>query len=129
MLIAFLIRLGINAVALAVTAWLLPGIHFGANDNNLVTLVLVALVFGIINAFVKPILALLTCPLYVLTLGLFTLVMNALMLLLTSSISQALGLDFVVDGFWDALVGALVISIVSFVLSLIIPDDVERGKV
>lgn len=130
MLIAFLIRVAINAVALAITAYLLPGINFGAENtgSNVVSLVVVALIFGIVNAIIKPILAFLTCPLYILTLGLFTFVMNALMLLLTSSIARAIGLDFYVDGFFSALIGAIIIGIISFVLSLIIPDKWERGR-
>jgi putative membrane protein len=127
-MIPLLIRLAINAVALAVAAWLLPGIQFGPGDNNFVALIVVALIFGLLNAIVKPILALLTCPLYILTLGLFTFVMNALILLLTSWIAERIGFDFSVDGFVTALIGAIIISIVSFVLSLLIPDSLEFGK-
>lgn len=129
MLIAFIIRVAINAAALAVAAWLLPGINFGDNSSssNFVSLIIVALIFGLVNAVIKPVLSLLTCPLYILTLGLFTFIMNALMLLLTSSIARAIGLDFYVQGFLDALLGAIIIGIVSFVLSLIIPDKWERG--
>lgn len=118
---SFLIRLIINAVAIAATAALLPGITI-AQNNYIVTLIIVAIIFGVVNAVIKPILAILTCPLYILTLGLFTFVMNALMLLLTSWISDQAELGFHVDGFWTALVGAIVISLISFVLSAFIRD-------
>jgi putative membrane protein len=83
----------------------------------------VALVFGLVNALIRPLLSLLTCPLIILTLGLFTLVINAAMLLLTSALSGAVGLAFVVDGFWPAFWGALIVSIVSFVVTLLIRED------
>ena len=119
-----LLRWLINAVALLVAAWLVPGIRLaaagrGATDNDWVTLALVALLFGVINAVIRPLVILLSLPLEILTLGLFTFVINALMLLLTSGIAQRLHLGFRVDGFWPAFVGALVISLVSFLLSRI----------
>jgi putative membrane protein len=119
-----LLRRLINAVALLVAAWLVPGIRLaaagrGATDNDWVTLALVALLFGVINAVIRPLVILLSLPLEILTLGLFTFVINALMLLLTSGIAQRLHLGFRVDGFWPAFVGALVISLVSFLLSRI----------
>jgi len=117
-----LLRWLINAVALLVAAWLVPGIGLGAanhapTQNDWTTLAVVALIFGVVNAIIRPIVMLLSLPLTILTLGLFTFVINALMLLLTSGIAQRLHLGFRVDGFWSAFVGALVISIVSFVLS------------
>jgi putative membrane protein len=118
----FLIRLLINAVALWVATRIVPGIEIGG-QNYIVTLLVVAVIFGAVNAVIKPILAALTCPLYILTLGLFTFVVNALMLLLTSGIADLLGLRFSVGGFIPALLGAIVISIVSFVLSLIVSEE------
>ena len=115
-----LLRLLINAVALYVAARLVPGIHIG--DNVMVVLG-VALVFGLVNAIIRPLLALLTCPFIILTLGLLTLVINAVMLLLTSAFSRAVGLTFVVEGFWPAFWGALVVSIVSLVVTLVIRED------
>ncbi len=120
----FVIRLLINAAGLWVATLIVPGIGIGS-ENYLTTLFVVALIFGLVNAVIKPILATLTCPLYILTLGLFTFVVNALMLLLTSFIVRLIGLDFRVDGFWAALLGAIVISIVSFILSIFINE--ERG--
>ena len=117
-----LLRLVINAVALLVTAWIIPGIHLGAagphpTKHDWTTLLIVALIFGVVNALIRPIIFLLSLPLEILTLGLFTFVINAFMLLLTSWIAQGMGLGFRVDGFLPALLGALIISVVSFVLS------------
>jgi putative membrane protein len=92
----FLLRLLINAVALLITAWIIPGIHLGAagphpTTKDWVTLLIVALIFGLVNAVIRPILILLSLPLEILTLGLFIFVINAFMLLLTSWIAQAMG--------------------------------------
>jgi putative membrane protein len=118
----FLIRLLINAAGLWVATQIVPGITIGS-ANYLATLFLVALIFGLVNAVIKPILAVLTCPFYILTLGLFTFVVNALMLLLTSYIVGLIGLDFRVDSFLAALLGAIVISVVSFVLSIFLNEE------
>lgn len=118
----FLIRVLINALAVWVATRIVPGIELGA-ENYIATLFLVAIIFGVVNAVIKPILATMTCPLYILTLGLFTFVINALMLWLTSVIATALGLRFTVDGFVAALLGAIVVSVVSFVLSLVLNED------
>ncbi|HYT33195.1 MAG TPA: phage holin family protein, partial [Thermoanaerobaculia bacterium] len=101
----FLLRLLINAVALWVATRIVPGVTFTGETGYLVV---VALVFGLLNALVRPILTLLTCPLLVLTLGLFTFVINAVILLLTSALSEKLGIGFSVSGFWAAFLGALV---------------------
>jgi putative membrane protein len=111
MLRSFIIRLIINAIALYVTASILPGITL--RDDSVGTLLLIALVFGIVNAIVKPITTLLTCPMIILTLGLFSLVINALMLLLTSAL---LGAEtFHIDGFWTALLAGIVMAIVAMI--------------
>jgi len=115
-----LIRLLANAVGLYVAARVVPGISVG--ENWLVVLG-VALVFGLVNALIGPLLKLLTCPLIILTLGLFTLVINGVLLLLTSGLSRAVGLSFTVEGFWPAFWGALVISIVSFVMTLVFHEN------
>jgi putative membrane protein len=114
----------LNAAALWVAAWLLPGLDF---QGTIVQLLLVAAVFGIVNSLVRPILTVLTCPLIVLTLGLFTLVINALMLLLTGALSERWGLGFAVSGFWAAFWGGLVVGLVSVVLSLALPGPREEG--
>ena len=85
-------------------------------------LLLVALVFGLLNALLRPLLALLSCPLVILTLGLFTLVINAVILWLTSALSESLGIGFHVEGFLAAFLGALVVSIVSILLSVFVRD-------
>jgi putative membrane protein len=122
----FLIKIAVNAVALWVAAWIIPGISFGDGKfgSRFATIVLVALVFGLINAIVKPIAKLLSFPLIILTLGLFTFIVNAFMLQLTEWVADPLGLSFVIDHFWwDAVLGALIITIVSMVLGWVLPDD------
>lgn len=117
---AWLIRIATNACALAVAAWLFQGIKItGDNDRDRVlTLLVVALLFGVVNEFVRPIVAFLSIPLYLLTLGLMFFVVNALMLMLTSWVSGLLDLGFHVDGFWAAFLGGLIVSVVSLLLSL-----------
>jgi putative membrane protein len=115
----FLVRLLINAVALWVAVKLVPGITY---SGDLLPLLAVALVFGVVNAFLRPILKLLTLPLIFLTLGLFALVVNGLMLSLTSYLAGALGLPFHVEGCWTAIFGALVVSIVSALLSVFLAE-------
>lgn len=120
-----LVRWVINAVALWAAASVVPGIH---NDGGWGVLFVVALIFGLVNALIRPLLTLLTCPLIILTLGLFTLVINALMLWLASWLGRQAGLGFYVDGLWPAFLGALVVSVVSWVLSVFIRDERERRK-
>lgn len=115
-----LLRWLINAVALYVADKLVDGI--GA-DGDWQVLLIMALVFGLVNALVRPILKFLTCPLIMLTLGLFTLVINALMLMLASWLVTLFGLDPYVQDFRSAFLGALVTSVVSFVLTMLIGDD------
>jgi putative membrane protein len=119
----FLIRLVVTAVALWVAVEFVPGLHW---SGPLVGLLEVAIVFGLLNAIVRPLLAMLTCPLVVLTLGLFLLVLNGLMLWLTALLSGRLGLGFRVDGFVPALIGALVVSVTSAILNLVVADPNER---
>ncbi len=122
-----LLRWIINAVAIAVTVMVVPGISGGGADNALsidpVSLMAVALIFGLVNALIRPILKLLSCPLVLLTLGLFVFIINAAMLLLTSAIAQSLGLNFYVDGFIPALFGSIIISLISIVLNLFIREE------
>lgn len=112
-----IVRLLINAAALWAATRVVPGISF-TGDWRL--LFVVALVFGALNVSVRPVLWVMTLPLLLLTLGLFTFFLNALMLWLTGAISGALGLGFHVEGFGAAFLGALVMSIVSFMLSLVV---------
>ena len=119
-----LIRLLINAAALWVAVRLVPGVSF-SGDGRL--LLVVALVFGVLNASVRPLLWVLTLPFLVLTLGLFTFVLNALLLWLTSALSGALGLGFHVDGFGAAFLGALVVSAVSILLSMFVSPSASES--
>lgn len=124
----FLIRVGINAVALWVAALVVPGVDLAENQTSwttkVVTIVLVALLFGLVNAVIKPIVKFFSFPFVILTLGLFTFVVNAFMLQITEWISDGVGLSFRIDSFfWDAVLAAIVITLVSWVLSVILPDD------
>lgn len=92
----------------------------------MLALLAVAVVFGLVNGLIRPIVRLLTLPLFILTLGLFTFVVNALMLLLTSWLSERLDLPFRVHGFGAALLGAVIVSVVSFLLNVLLPDRYER---
>ncbi|EFL24727.1 MULTISPECIES: phage holin family protein [Streptomyces] len=114
-----------NAGALGVAIWLLKDITLtGENTGRqTITLILVALLFGVVNVVVKPIVKLLAFPLFILTLGLITLVINALMLLLTSWLAGQLDLSFHVDGFGAAFLGGLIVSIVAWALHVVLPDD------
>jgi len=116
-----LVQLLINTAALLVAVLLVPGLDFDfAPDGAIARFAIVAFIFGAVNTLVRPVLQLLTLPITVVTLGLFLLVINALMLLLTDLISDQLALGLVVQDFWAAVLGALVVSIVGTVLSLVV---------
>jgi putative membrane protein len=119
-----IIRTAVNAIAIWVATKIVPGIAY----DSVVSLVGVALLFGLVNAFLRPVLRLLTCPLILVTLGLFTFILNALLFMLTAWLGRVFGLGFHVDGFWAAFWGALVISIVSVLLSLVIKEKDEEKR-
>lgn len=122
----FVLRVLISGVALWLAEILLSGMEItGATTTGgrIGIILLVALVFGLVNAIVKPIVKLISLPLYILTLGLFTLVVNALMLMLTAWITEQTDWGLRIDGFGTAVIGALIVSIVTFVLSLAIPES------
>ncbi|MET9112800.1 phage holin family protein [Streptomyces longwoodensis] len=121
----FVVKTIANAGALAVAVWLLDKITLTGDSTGkkVGTLIVVALLFGLVNSFVKPLVQVLTFPLFILTLGLITLVVNALMLLLTSWLAGKLDLSFHVEGFWTAVLGGLIISIVSWALNMVLPDE------
>ena len=121
----FFLRWAINAIALYVGVPFVPAINFEGCWTGLLWL---ALIIGLLNALVRPVLKLLTFPLIILTLGLFTVVINTIVLMLTSSIGQAFNLGLTVDGFWSALLGSIVISLVSVVLSLILRDELKGRR-
>lgn len=113
------LRLIINALALWVAAWAVPGVTL---QGDLWELFVVAIIFGLVNALIRPVVRFLALPLLVLTLGLLTFVINAFMLWLTAALTESL----VVTGFWPAFWGALVVSVVSFVLSLLLGEKVRK---
>ena len=119
----FVTWLAVNTLAVGLAAWLFDGITVSGDSTTeeAVTLIIVGLIFGVITAFIRPIVNFLSIPLIILTLGLMLLVVNALMLLLTSQIAEWVDLGFHVDGFWTALWGSIVISIASLILEAIFP--------
>lgn len=126
----FLTWLVSNAVALAVAAWIFEGIWFeGARhgsaeiQDKLVPLLVVALILGVVSAFVKPVLQILSIPFIIVTLGLFLLVINACMLMLTSWLAGKLDVGFHVDGFWTAVGGAIVITVVNWIVDGLIGTE------
>jgi putative membrane protein len=120
--------LAVNALALGAAVWLFDGITLtgGTDTDKVVKLVIVGAIFGLISSFVRPIVKFLSLPLIILTLGFMLLVINALMLLLTSKIAGSVDLGFHVDGFWVALFGSIVISVASIILEAIFPDPDRR---
>jgi putative membrane protein len=119
----FLVRLLVNAAALWVATQVVPGVSF---DGGPLPMLGVALVFGVLNASLRPLAKILTFPLIIVTLGIFALVINGLMLWLTSALSSTLGLGFHVSGFWAAFWGALVVSLVGLLLSMLIREPARR---
>lgn len=119
----FVIRLVFTAIALWVAVHFVPGIE---HTGPTLDLLWVALIFGLVNALVRPLLLTLSCPLVLLTLGLFVFVLNALMLWLTGALAEAFGLAFHVDGFIPALIGGLVVGVVSAVLNLVAGTSKEE---
>ena len=118
----FFIRWVINAIALYLAIFLLDGrgLEF---TGTWVSIIWLALIFGLVNAFLRPLLALLTCPLIILTLGLFTLLINTFLFWLTGQIGQAFNLGLTVEGFWPAFLGGLIVSVVSIIMSMFLRDE------
>ncbi|HEY3014565.1 MAG TPA: phage holin family protein [Nocardioides sp.] len=114
-----------NAVALAVAAWLLDGIGFEGADwqAKLKPLLIVALILGLVSVIVKPVVKMLSLPFIILTVGLFLLVVNALMLLLTEWIADQVDVGFYVNGFWIAVLGALIITLVTGFIDAVVDKD------
>lgn len=124
----FILRLAINAIALYLAVYFLPGIDL---RSDLTSILWLALIFGLVNALVRPLISILTCPLIILTLGLFTLVINTFMFWLTSVIGQSFGIALIISEpvWWNAFLGGLVVSVVSVVMTLILKDELKgRGK-
>jgi len=123
----FILRWAINAIALYLAVLILPGIDL---KSNLVSILWLALIFGLVNALFRPLIQLLTCPLIMLTLGLFTLVINTFLFWLTSVIGQSFGFGLTISNpvWWNAFLGGLVVSIVSVVLTLILNDELKSHR-
>jgi putative membrane protein len=121
--------LATNAVALAVAAWIFDGIGFEGADwqDKFWPLLFVALILGIVNSFVSPILKFLSIPFIIITLGLFLLLINALMLLFTEWLAGLFDIDFYVNGFWNAVGGAIVITIVTWIVGLVLGDATDHA--
>jgi putative membrane protein len=128
--VRFLTWLVTTAIALAIAAWLVEGIRFTGPvhgeaelKHKLVPLLLVALILGVVTSFVKPILTILSIPFIIVTFGLFLLVINAGMLMLTGWLAEQLDIGFRVDGFWPAVGGAIVITVVTWIVDGLIGDS------
>jgi putative membrane protein len=121
----FILRWAINAIALYLAVVILQGIDLA---SDLVSVLWLALIFGLINALFRPLIQLLTCPLIILTLGLFTLVINTFLFWLTSVIGQSFGFGLIISEpvWWNAFLGGVVVSIVSIVLTMILKDELKR---
>ena len=117
-----ILRWAINAVALWVAITFIPGIHA---QGGWISLLGLALIFGFVNALFRPLLKFLTCPLIILTLGLFTLLINTFLLWLTSQIGQIFNIHLVIAGLWPAILGGVVVTVVSVVLSLLLRDELR----
>jgi len=126
---SFLIKVAVNAAAIWLATLVIPGVGVSAQEGetgaleNILTFLVIGLIFGLVNAVIKPIVKVLSLPFYILTLGLFAFLVNALMLQITEWISEATSLTFYIDEFfWDAILAAIVVTFVSLVLNLILPD-------
>jgi putative membrane protein len=126
--VAIVIRIVVIMVSLWVATALIDGIDVGGGTTGerLGTLLAVAIIFGVVNAVLKPLIKIIGCPLYIITLGLVGLVVNALLFMLVGYLSGVLGLPFLVDGFWAAFWGAIVVAVVGFVIHLVIPDQLDQ---
>ena len=124
----FFLRWLINAVALYAAVALLTGHGITPINNDWLSFVWLALIFGLLNAFLKPLLGFLTCLFNILTLGLFTLVINTFLFWLTGIIGANFNIGFLVYGFWPAFLGGLIVSVVSIVLTMIFKDEMKHHK-
>jgi len=120
----FFLRWLINAVALYVAVAFVPGIH--PQSANYLSFIWLALIFGLLNALLRPLLKLLTCPLIILTLGLFTLLINTFLFWLAGVVGTNFHIGFTVDGFWPAFLGGLVVTVVSVILTTVFKDEMKK---
>ena len=124
-----LIRLAISAIAVWIATLVVPGITVSASGvpGKVGTIIVVAIIFGVINTVLRPIIKAVGCAFYVLTLGLVALVVNGALFLLTSWIAGKLSLPFHVNGFWTAVLGALIVGVISWLLNALVPDKTRKG--
>jgi putative membrane protein len=122
-----IVRWIITAVAIFLTAKFLPGFNI-EGTNGFLAVIIAAVILGLVNAIIRPILVFFSCGCIVASLGLFIVVINAITLYLTSMICQYLGVGFYIEGFWSAIWGSIIISVISFVLSVVLIDDKKRAK-
>jgi putative membrane protein len=125
-MVKFFLRLIINAVGLYVAVILLQDHGINPQSTNWLSFVWLAIIFGLVNAVLRPILKFLTCPLIILTLGLGTLLINTALFYLAGAIGTQFQVGFTVDGFWPAFLGALIVSVVSIVLSLVFKEELKK---
>jgi putative membrane protein len=125
----WIVRLAVNAVALYAAIYIVPGLQGSVVNENWVTYVILGLIFGLVNTFIRPIVKVLSCPFYIITLGLFSLVVNTALFWLTIRIGNAFQMTNVVGDFWAYFLGAIVVSVVSMVLYAVIPDNRPRSSV
>jgi putative membrane protein len=118
----FILRWAINAIAIFLAIRFVPGISL---QSGWVSVIWLALIFGLVNAFLRPLLNLLTCPFIILTLGLFTLLINTFLFWLTGQIGHFFGIGITMNGFWPAFFGGVVVTVVSVVLTLILKDEMR----
>ena len=126
-----LVKIAVNAVAIWVAALVVPGVDVSGEGaaRTIATVAVVGALFGLVNAFIKPVVKFFSFPFYILTLGLFAFVVNALMLELVSWISGKIGISFHIDAFfWSAIGAAVVVTFVSMVLNLVMPDPSDAGS-
>jgi putative membrane protein len=125
----FVLRVLVAAAALGVATWAVPGIelHASTTVKRILTLIVVAIIFGLVNAVIKPIVKTVGCVFYILTLGLIGLVVNGLLLWLSSWVAGKLGLPFHITGFWPAFWGAIIVGVVGWLLNLLLHDDDRAG--
>lgn len=125
-MLRLLLRLVVNAIALWVAIEIVPGLTY--TSESYVSLLIIAFIFGLVNALVRPILVLLTCPLIVLTLGLFVLIVNGVLLSITVWLSGVFDLGLASDSFLSTLLGAVIVSVVSGVINLLIKEESESER-
>ena len=127
LVVDFLIKVVVNAVAVWVATVIVPGVSVSEGESNtdkIITLLLIGVIFGVVNAIIKPVVKILAIPFYILTLGLVAFIINALMLVLVEWLAGEFGLSFEIDDFfWSAILAAIVISLVSMALNLVLPDE------